>query len=159
MPMSTERRFYHLELSRAIDTLYESFEAYGLKDSIDFCPHCQLDSAERSLHDRPLRELTWADLWTFCPKAVTTFGDESDLKHFLPRILELYVIGHRGAPCCLFVLFGKLDLAEWTTWPREEVAAVRGFVDAWIRSLAHDAKPSEEAAWELDELRSSMCAL
>lgn len=159
MPTSTVNRFNRLELSRAIDALYETFEPYGLADRIDFCPHCALDDSERRLHVRPLGELAWVDLWDYCTRAVTTFGDESDLKHFLPRILELYVTDHRGAPCCLFVMFGKLDLACWETWGAEEVAAVRAFIEAWRRVLAHDATESEDAAWELEELRAATIAL
>jgi hypothetical protein len=159
VPTSTVQRFNHLELSRAIDSLYSTFDAYGLPDRIDFCPHCDLDSSERRLHARPLRELTWADLWEYCPRAVTTFGDGSDLRHFLPRILELYATEHRGAPCCLFVTFGRLDQADWTGWPAAEVAAVRQFIDAWKRTLSLAARQSEDAAWELDELASAVLAL
>ncbi len=159
MPTSTGRRFDQLELARAIDALYETFEAYVLADRIDFCPHCDLDASERRLHARPLRELTWADLSAYCPRAVTTFGDATDLKHFLPRILELYVADQRGAPCCLFTTFGRLDRADWTAWPSEEVAAIWRFIDAWKRVLTRDAAESEDAAWELDELKSAMLAV
>lgn len=153
------RRYDWMELARAIDALYATFEPYTLKDRVDFCPHCELDASERQLHIRPLRDMTWADLWAYCPKAVTTFGDEFDLRHFLPRILELYVGDHRGAPCCLFVTFGKLDQAGWTDWPAGEVTAVREFLAAWRRVLATAAVTSEGAAWELDELQSAMLAL
>jgi hypothetical protein len=159
MPTSTERRFHGIELSRAIEGLYDAFEAYPLRTLIDFCPHCQLDAAERQLQARPLRELGWADLRAYCPKAITAFGDAADFKHFLPRILELYVTDHRGAPCCLFVTFGKLEQAAWASWPVEEVAAVRTFIDAWKRVLANRARESEDAAWELDELKAALIAL
>lgn len=158
MPTSIERRLHGIELSRAVEALYDRFEAYPLRDPIDACPHCQLDAAERQLHSRPLRELTWADLRAYCPKAITSFGDVSDFKHFLPRILELYVTDHRGAPSCLFVMFGKLDQAEWMNWPTEESSAVRALVEIWKRVLTDGAKTSEDAAWELDELKAAMIA-
>jgi hypothetical protein len=158
-PMGIEHRFDRVDLANAIDALYETFDAYPLKERIDFCPHCELDQAERRLHLRPLREITWADLGRYSFRAMTTFGDENDFKHFLPRIFELYVFDHVGAPDCLFVFFGKLDHATWTTWPPAEVVAVRRLIDAWKRVLVAEAHESEEGAWELEELRSAISAL
>jgi hypothetical protein len=128
-------------------------------DRLDVCPHCELDAAERRLHVKPLRELSWADLGTYSFKALTSFGDLDDFKHFLPRLLELYVLDHRGAPYSLFMLCGKLEASTWTTWPAGEVAAIRTFIEAWQRALAHEARGSEESDWELDELRAGISAL
>lgn len=147
------------DLAAAIESLYEVFDAYPLKDRIDSCPHCELDEAESRLHARPLREMTWADLGAYSSRAMTTFGDEDDFRHFLPRILELYVFDHPGAPYFLTMLFGKLDEAGWTTWPTAEVVAIRRLVEAWERTLAAGAGESEEGAWELEELRSAITAL
>jgi hypothetical protein len=151
--------FDGIDLARAVDALYAAFDAYPLKERIDVCPHCQLDAAERRLHVRPLREMTWADLGTYSFRALTTFGDEDDLRHFLPRVFELYLLDHRGAPYSLFMFCGKLDNAAWTTWPAEEVAAVRRFIDAWKRVLTTRARDSEDGAWELEELRAGISAL
>jgi hypothetical protein len=155
MDASFDRR----DLASAMATLYEAFEAYPLKERIDTCPHCELDAAERRLHIRPLRALTWTDLGTYSFKALTSFGDLDDFKHFLPRLLELYVGDHRGAPYSLFMLFGKLETAMWTTWPAGEVAAIRRFVDAWQRALATESHDSEDSAWQLDEVRAGISAL
>ena len=155
MDTSVER----IELERAIAGLYEAFEAYPLKGRIDCCPHCELDAAERRLHVRPLRELTWADLGIFSFKALTSFGDQDDFRHFLPRLLELYVLNHAGAPYTLFMLCEKLNSATWTRWPPDEGAAIRRFIDVWKRVLAAQARKSEQAAWELDELTGGISAL
>ncbi len=148
-----------IELERAIDRLYEAFDGYPLKDRIDCCPHCELDVLERRLHLQPLRELTWADLGLFAFKALTSFGDEDDLRHFLPRLLELYVLDHAGAPYTLFMLFHKLDSAAWTTWPADEVRALRTFLETWKRVLTRQALESDQAAWELDELCGGISVL
>jgi hypothetical protein len=153
-----DRRFDRRELARALDGLYDAFAGYPLKERIDLCPHCQLDAAERRLHLRPLREMTWDDLGVFSFRAMTTFGDEDDFKHFLPRLLELYVLDHRGAPHTLFMVFGKLADATWEGWPAEEVAAIRHVVEAWQRVLAARAHESEDDAWELDEVRAAVSA-
>jgi hypothetical protein len=157
--MGLESSFERVDLGRATDALYEAFAAYPLKERIDTCPHCELDAAERRLHVRLLREMRWSDFGPYPFKALTSFGEEEDLKHFLPRILELYVSDHAGAPYTLFMVFGKLDQAQWLTWPAGEVAAIRRFVDAWQRALAREAHESDESAWELDELRAGISAL
>jgi len=157
--MGIDSSFDGIDLARAIGGLYGAFDAYPLKERIDVCPHCELDAAERRLHVRPLRQLTWADLGTYSFKAITSFGDEGDFKHFLPRVLELYVLDHRGAPYSLFMVCGKLDYAGWTAWPAGEVAAVRRFIDAWKRLLTAQARETEEGAWELEELTAGISAL
>jgi hypothetical protein len=153
------RRFDAAELDRSVDALYDVFGAYPLRTKIDACPHCELDAAERQLHVRPLRDMTWADLGTYSFKALTSFGDQDDLRHFLPRVLELYACDHAGAPHALMMFCGKLDLAAWTTWPAEEVAALRRFFDAWTLVVTARAGESEEGAWELDELKGGITAL
>ncbi len=155
MDTSVER----IELARVIDGLYGAFDAYPLKERIECCPHCELDAAERRLHVRPLRALTWADLGIFSFKALTSFGDEDDFRHFLPRLLELYVLDHAGAPHTLFMIFEKLNSARWTNWAADEVEAIRTFIDAWKRVLTAQARESEQGAWELDELGGAISAL
>jgi hypothetical protein len=103
--------------------------------------------------------LTWADLGIFAFKALTNFGDADDFRHFLPRLLELYVLDHSGAPHTLFMLFEKLNAATWTRWPGHEVAAIRRFIDAWKRVLTAQALESEQGAWELDELGGGISVL
>lgn len=155
MDASVER----IEFARAIEALYDVFEGYPLRPRIDSCPHCELEAAERRLHMRPLRDLTWADLGIYAFKALTSFGDRDDLRHFLPRVLELYVVDHAGAPHTLFMFFHKLHVARWETWPADETAAIRRFLEAWKRVLSGQARDSEQAAWELDELTGAMSAL
>jgi hypothetical protein len=151
--------FDRIELERRTEDLYQAFADYPLADRIDHCPHCELDEAERQLHARPLSELTWRELGPFAFRAMATFGDLADLKHFLPRLLELYAADHVGAPHSLFMFFGKLDAAAWTTWPPGEVAAIRAFVEAWKRLAAARAHESDSDAWELGELIGALSVL
>jgi len=144
------------ELHRSIAKLYEAFREYPLKSKIDACPHCELESVEASLHTRPLRELGWAELGLYTFKAMTTFGDAIDFKHFLPRILELYVLDHDGAPYDVFVVFEKLNYTAWQSWPDSEVVAVRQFVAAWRRALAAAQHDSGEEGWKLAELQAAL---
>ena len=111
----------------------------------------------RGVAARPsLEKLRWKDFGVYPFKAITTFGDTDDFKHFLPRLFELYVIDHMGAPYDVTTLFQKLNYASWTTWPDSERAAVRGFVRAWLQDLEDEAEQSPEEPWKLDELRTAL---
>jgi len=88
-------------------------------------------SDERGLHRVPLRELTVDDLEMLAFRAMTTFGDEQDYRHFLPRILELASFGrtpHIGFD--LWLIGNKLTYGRWTTWPADEQAAISEWVQA-----------------------------
>jgi hypothetical protein len=73
-------------------------------------------------------------------KAMTTFGDAADFKHFLPRLLELIARELQGGEALGFdeeILGLKIALAEYATWPPAERAAVeRFFMAAWRVTLA-----------------------
>jgi hypothetical protein len=73
------------------------------------------------------------DLSTFAFKAMTTWGEPEDYKHFLPRILELAATPHTrgGLGFSLDVICGKLERAGWRAWPAPERDAIR----AWARAL------------------------
>src|SRR5262245_5581830 len=143
-------------LRRAIETLYEVFGCYGLKSKMDLCPDCELDAAEASLRTRPLQTLTWKDFGVYPFKAMTTFGDESDFKHFLPRLFELYALDREGARYGVATVFEKLDYAAWTSWPEPEAAAIRDAVRAWLQSLTARQSDFGDEPWELEELRSAL---
>lgn len=137
-------------------SLYAAFRGYPLRLRLDTCPHCELEAAEAALHRAPLSELTWTDLGWYLFKAMTTFGDVDDFKHFLPRLLELYGEGLAVAPWDLDTLFGKLVYADWTTWPEVEKTAVLSFLTSWHDALAMRASGSEQAALELTELEGAL---
>jgi hypothetical protein len=135
-------------LRKAVDRLYEVFAAYPLHDSTDPCPHCFTAADEQRLHARPLPELTADELREFATSALTTWGGVADLKHFLPRILELGAYDGFDFPD-LEILYQKLDLAGYTTWPEQETAALRDFVRAhWLAALYGQAADSAETALE-----------
>jgi hypothetical protein len=103
--------------------------------------------------------LAWTDLGIFSFRSLTSFGDDDDFRYFLPRLLELHVLDHAGAPYTPFMLFHKLSSARWTRWPADEVAAIRRFIDAWKRALTAEARESEQGAWGLDESSGGISAL
>jgi hypothetical protein len=97
------------------------------------------------LFSQPLERLSADDLWRFTRKVLTTWGDERDFKHFLPRMLELLVEDF-SAPVDCDGVFLKLALAKWREWPPVERAAVEGYIQAiWRRCITE-----EDAAFHLD---------
>jgi hypothetical protein len=144
------------DLRRATAALYHVFSIYPLKPKIEVCPDCELDAAEASLHTRSLRELRWKDFGVYPFKAMTTFGDEGDFKHFLPRIFELYLLDHKSARYDAAIVFDKLNYANWTSWPESETAAIRAFVTSWLQSLTVRQQEAGGDFWQLEELRSAL---
>lgn len=122
-----------------IERLYRAFAPYPRRASIDACPHCVGEERRETLARVPLRALSCDQLGPFAFRAMTTWGEALDFKHFLPRILELASTpeGTEWPGFDLEVLAGKLERAGWKSWPPEERAAViRWFESAaeWARS-------------------------
>lgn len=123
-------------LHAAIDGLYATFASYPRNRVIAGCPHCVSQADSDALHVRALDALTPDDVRFYATKAMTTFGDVEDFKHFLPRLLELLAreVEADGAREDLGfneeILGGKLTLAGYEGWPEVEREAVEGFLDA-----------------------------
>ena len=76
-------------LKISIESLYSIFSIYPFKSTMDGCPCCVSDSDKEKIHTKQLRELDGDDLSRYAFKAMTTWGDTDDFKHYLPRIFEL----------------------------------------------------------------------
>lgn len=102
-----------------------AFARYPPRAEMATCPHCPPESL---------------DLRTFAFKAVTTWGDADDLRHFLPDLLELSWSGALGAPPA--VVSAKLTAAGWRDWPPVEQAAVEDALRAlFVADLAERPAP------------------
>ncbi|MFD6100957.1 hypothetical protein ACFVWN_32060 [Nocardiopsis flavescens] len=130
-------------MKEAVERLYAVFARHRLSARINGCPHCVTDEDQRMLRGSPLRELGEGDLRRFVAKALTTWGGVDDLRHFLPRILDLALPGDGFID--IDTVAAKLDLARWGEWPADERAAVRAcFAALWLRTL--DREPEERPA-------------
>jgi hypothetical protein len=77
--------------------------------------------------------LSAEDLSYYGAKALTTFGDEDDFKHFLPRLFEVI---SQGESSCYYgeeILIGKLEYAKWQNWNQIEKSAIENFFTELIR--------------------------
>ncbi len=123
-------------LQTAIENLYAAFASYPLRAPVEGCPCCVKEDDIKRLQSKPLRQLEEDDLSRYSFKAMTTWGDEDDFKHFLPRILELLATGYSVGFGADF-LPNKLNCAQWQSWPEDEKNAVQNFLLAlWKFVLA-----------------------
>lgn len=111
-------------LTEAIENLYAVFARYLLRHSMDCCPHCTSDDDLPPLQADPLRELSADSLERFSFKAMTTWGDADDFRHFLPRLLELVA---RDDALDFDLLTSKLNYGNWRTWPTEQQTAIEQY--------------------------------
>lgn len=113
--------------------LYEVFSSYGVSpQTMDACSHCVSPAEIKMLFAKPLPELSGAGLNRYSVKAMTTWGDEREFKHFLPRLLELSVLDRSTLTMGLEWIPNKFSMLDWPNWKTEEVAAVR---DCWRFAL------------------------
>jgi len=117
------------EFEIATENLYKTFSKYPFKSTIEGCPCCVSDSDKSTLHSKQLRELEDEDLSRYAFKAMTTWGDINDYKHYLPRIFEL--TAKRKLIVDTFVTLGKLEYGNWTEWDKQEQDSVVEFLNAW----------------------------
>lgn len=117
------------ELEISIENLYQVFSKYPLPEKIEGCPCCVSDSDKSTLHSKPLKKLTDEDLSRFAFKAMSTFGNLQDFKHFLPRIMELSVKDLLMVD--EFIVLNKLDYGNWNSWPVSEQEAIITLIQNW----------------------------
>ncbi len=135
-----------LTINEAIANLYQTFESYPLDIHMDCCPCCIDEHDKKNLMSYPLRELT--DLNKYSHKSLTTWGNEQDFKHFLPRIFELLVIYDGKRSTNLETIFGKLSDGNWNTWPITEQEAIRDYFRAgWIYALEQITLDNGPVTW------------
>ncbi|UZR99627.1 hypothetical protein [Chondrinema litorale] len=116
-------------LNAAIEVLYQTFSEYPRNPNIVGCPCCVSDMDKSLLHTSKLRDLVDEDISKYAFKAITTWGDVDDFKHYLPRIFEL--TAKQELAVNTFVVLGKLKIADWRNWDKSEQKAINEFLIAW----------------------------
>ena len=137
------------DLQAALVAAYAAFSHCRRPTSLDAAPTRDPVRILAELTARPLAELTADDLGGYMGWAMTTVGGVGDYKHFLPRILELSVLGsandHMGGDP--ISLARKMMYGAFPGWSADERAAIVTVFDAaWRQTLR--AEPSGIAAEE-----------
>ncbi|MFN8277480.1 MAG: hypothetical protein U0T84_08360 [Chitinophagales bacterium] len=146
------------ELNRAIQNLYDTFSSYPFRSVMEGCPCCISGAEKEKIHTKPLRDLNEDDLSTYAYKAMTTWGDTDDFKHYLPRIFEL--LSTTNFMVDTFVVLGKLDYGKWKEWPQKEQVAIINFLWAWWKNaLSTKSYFDKELLVELYQLTGNVESL
>ena len=139
-------------LQENIEQLYSVFSKYpGNPQMLGSALYGNIEKWNRDLFSKPLRELSADDLSLFSGKVITTWGEAADLKHFLPRILELTAF--LKPPYMIWVTFDRLEMTGWKSWPADEYEAIRTYMLCLWDNLLSDE--SEKAEWEFDNYFST----
>lgn len=121
------------ELKISIEGLYTTFSCYPFRSTMEGCPCCVSDADKEKIHTKQLRKLNSDDLERYAFKAMTTWGDVDDFKHYLPRIFELLATANIQVD--YFVILGKLDYGKWTDWSPSEQNVIKQFLMSWWNDL------------------------
>lgn len=148
--MSEEAKILH----EAIELLYATFKPYRLLPHIAGCPCCISGTDNKRIHSRPLRDLPPSDLARFAFKAMTTWGEVTDFKHFLPRLFECIDEDPTANYVDTEVILGKLAYGKWRVWPQSEQEAIEVFLMAFWR-VALQREPKD--GWQ--EAEDYLCAI
>ncbi len=127
-----------------LQELYAVFSRYPLRAKVDGCPCCVTGAQQEALHSKHLQNLSSADLDRYVFKAMTTWGDDQDFRHFLPRILDLQSCGN---PWYASLLIDKLQYGRWRTWPSDEQAAIAAFLMFYWRDLLGEGSSYNLLQW------------
>jgi hypothetical protein len=135
-------------LHTSIEHLYEAFAKYQALSKLEGSHiYDDLEMWRKGLRSKKLRELTADDLSLFAGKVLLTWGDEDDLRYYLPRILELSA--QLQTPYDIWILYNRLEDANWRAWEPNEQAALKECTLAIWENLLQD--DSEKAEWEFKE--------
>lgn len=135
------------ELAAAIAATYEVFARYPPRTNMDGCPCCVSDRDQASLRGVPFAELPARRLAHFAHKAMNTWGEINDYKHFLPRVIEVEA-NESDAFAGIHVTLAKLEHARWREWPDDEVRAVSDALCAlWRPELGRPLRAADP--WQL----------
>jgi hypothetical protein len=141
------------QLKITVDKLYEVFSKIHGNSNMQGSPNYgDLEIWNQVLFSKPLRELSANDLSRFTGKAMTTWGNVDDYKHFLPRILEL--TAQLDTPYEVWIAFDKLEYGNWKAWEETEQKVIHEYMLLLWESLLKD--DSEKAEWVFMDYFSSI---
>lgn len=125
-------------LRSAIQDLYTVFSKYPGNRNMEGSPNYGSSIVEwnQSLFSKSLAKLSDDDLSRFVGKAMTTWGGVGDLKHFIPRILEL--TAQYQTPYEIWIALDKLELANWKDWEENEKKAILNYLESLLENILND---------------------
>jgi len=114
------------ELAITIEELYTTFAVYPFNPIMEGCPCCVSQGDKEQLHIKKLRDLEQDNLSKYAFKAMSTWGNLNDFKHYLPRIFEL--LSSDNFIIDGFIVLEKLEYGHCRAWPANEQIALENFL-------------------------------
>lgn len=118
-----------MTLEELIQQAYKIFEKYTIGTTLDVCKRCCVsDSDEAALINTPLKEITAQQLRSGYFESARSYSDRElwEMKHFLPRVLELMT--HFEVPdAATETVFHRLELHKQDQWTTEEMQLLTDF--------------------------------
>lgn len=121
-------------LSAIIDAAYKLFAAYTVGPTLDVCKVCCVsDAEEQELLDTPLRTVSAAVLNAGYFYSARSYSEREhqELKHFLPRLLEL-VTQFDFPMHSTEITLNRLELHCPAQWPAPERALLQTFAEGFF---------------------------
>lgn len=116
-------------LDEIVEKSYKLFESYTIGQTLDVCKRCCIsDADEARLVNTPLREVSSSVLRSGYFESARAYTDRElwEMKHFLPRVLEL--VSNFDFPCTsVEEVFIRLELHKPERWTSEELQLLQNF--------------------------------
>lgn len=112
-----------VDLKDIIKPVYSVFQKYSLNLEMEYCLCCVDKKEVLDLCKKELKFINMEEIERFAFKALSTWGNLEDFKHFLPRMLEIEVYKEIGFHC----LKSKLEYGTFDEWPMDEKNIIRDF--------------------------------
>lgn len=122
-----------------IQPIYDTFSCYKLNQDMFHCPCCISQEEAAILYLKDFRIMDKDDFGNYPGKALSTWGDVQDFKHFLPRILELESYNDYG----LHYLSSKFEYANFSAWPSSEKESLENFFYNYFIYLINKGEVSD----------------
>lgn len=115
------------KMKTTIEKAYQLFQGYTATSPLDICTHCCMDiEDERLLASLPVREIPKELLMEYNDGAGATIPPIDELKHFLPRYLEL--LGDFQFPSrCVELALRKFESLKKVNCTNEEADLLESF--------------------------------
>jgi hypothetical protein len=123
------------KLDDIVQRAYDIFAPYIVQHPIHGSPISVTKQMQEKLATVLMRDATGDHLYRYLFKAMTTWGTDTDFKHYLPRFMELIVLDFQSLVWGEMV-FKKLAYAQYEKWSLEEVQIIGEFIDTlWLYIL------------------------
>jgi hypothetical protein len=126
-----------VSMTRSVERLYVAFADVPKPNDIDYCPCCMNAEEINVLLSKCVNDLPCNVMSLYACNAIYTVGGPEDYHYLFPRLLELKAVD-KEFWTDFEVILGKLKLAEWHLWPREQRDAVVSVVTECFETLLDD---------------------